>query len=161
MKNIFKSTLDTGIDCFNQIKRSKNHTTSFTSHKHSSHRHDSSREICSFLPELHLIKCPLEVSKAITINFNSILSFSFNFHFTSTLTNATFDQASYSARQPGRIIQDMGRLWSDLCPIEIDIKCYSHSSGNRPILRVEVPTAKSIVSRDRLKIETAICAKYT
>ena len=37
----------------------------------------------------------------------------------------------------------------------------SHSSGNRPILRVEVPTAKSIVSRDRLKIETAICAKHT
>ena len=39
----------------------------------------------------------------------------------------------------------------------------SHSSGtlNRPIVIVEVPTAKSIVSRDRLKIEMAICAKHT
>ena len=46
---------------------------------------------------------------------------------------------------------------------KIEMTFLSHSTGtlNRPIARVEVPTAKSIVSRDRLEIETAICAKHT
>ena len=114
-KNIFKGTVDTGVDCFNQIKNLKNHATSFTSHPHSSHRWNSRWEICSFPLELHVIKTPLEVSQA--INFNP--SFSFNFHFTSTLAYIH----TYMHQRPSMLSSKSAREKSFKTWVDFDQTC--------------------------------------